>query len=136
MITSTYGMITCAMTALLSLVLIPYFIANVYCYWFLFWYYRQKLRMRLLLGLEFISISLFLIIFIIYVRYAHNFAGCVVMLVAAYVVSHILLLRWYYPRKPVKLLFTMVGSSLIITAALMAFYLIFIFNPLCSLLTG
>ena len=134
MITSTYGLITCAMTILMSLVVIPYFFINIGCYWLLRSFYRQVISKRSLIYLQLITIPLLLLVFVMYVRYAHSFEGCILLLVLTYIVTHTMFFRAYYPTKRLVITFQMVSLSLVLTGALLAIYLIFIFNPVCSLI--
>ena len=134
MVTSTYGIITCAMMILLSLVLIPYLLINVVCYWLLQICYRISFSKRSLLYLELITVPLLLFVFIIYVRYAYSLEGCLILLFMTYIMTHTLFLCAYYPQKKLKLIVQLVGISLVMTTILMTIYIAFIFNPLCSLI--
>ena len=134
MVTSTFGIITCAMMILLSLVLIPYLLINVVCYWLLQICYRISFSKRSLLYLELITVPLLLFVFIIYVRYAYSLEGCLILLFMTYIMTHTLFLCAYYPQKKLKLIVQLVGISLVMTIILMTIYIAFIFNPLCSLI--
>lgn len=134
MVTTTYGIITCAMLLLIALVAVPYFFINIACYWLLRFYYRQAISKRSLIYLELITIPLLLFGFIFYVRYAHSLEGCIILLLLIYIITHLIFFRAFYPRKKFIITLQMVGISLVMTSALLAFYIAFIFNPLCSLI--
>lgn len=134
MVTTTYGIITCAMLLLVALVAVPYFFINIACYWSLHFFYRQAISKRSLLYLELITIPLLLFGFVFYVRYAHSLEGCIILLLLIYIITHTIFLGAFYPNKKLSIILQMVGISLVMTCSLMAVYIAFIFNPLCSLI--